>query len=112
MLNYAGIYNTVKRNIAWRAYVAGTNHAIDVKERTDLYTTDDYKNFKEWYEKFIEDKESLDSYKYEYEALVTEEYSKNSPFEVGSWIPVSADRIKDPNKISEYIEKGLLRKIK
>ena len=46
---------------------------------------------------------------HEFEALVEDE---DSPFEVGSWVPVTRDRIKDINKIDEYIEKGLLRRVR
>lgn len=46
---------------------------------------------------------------YDYEALVTDD---NSPFEKGSWIPVPKSRIKNINKIDEYIEQGILRKRK
>ncbi len=48
------------------------------------------------------------SYKYKYEIFIDNE---NSPFEVNSWIPISLDRIKDVDRIPEYIRKGLLREI-
>ena len=43
-----------------------------------------------------------------YEVLIDDE---GTPFEVGSWIPIATDRIKDPSKIDKYIENGVLRKI-
>ena len=44
---------------------------------------------------------------YEYEMLIDDE---GTPFEINSWIPIATDRIKDPNRIGEYIAKGLIRK--
>lgn len=36
----------------------------------------------------------------------------NSPISIYDWYPIATHRIKEPEKIPEYIEKGLLRKIK
>lgn len=44
---------------------------------------------------------------YEYEMLIDDE---GTPFEINSWMPITADRIKDPSRIDEYIAKGLIRK--
>ena len=44
---------------------------------------------------------------YEYEMLIDDE---GTPFEINSWIPIATDRIKDSNRIGEYIAKGLIRK--
>lgn len=44
----------------------------------------------------------------EYEVLME---SENTPFEPGTWMPISTDAIKNPEKIPEYIKKGILRKI-
>lgn len=44
---------------------------------------------------------------YEYEMFISD---KGTPFEINSWIPIATDRIKDPSRINEYIEKGLIRK--
>ena len=74
---------------------------IDCKIYSDAYV--------EWLEAKAARQETIVTEpEHEFEALVEDE---DSPFAVGSWIPVTRDRIKDINKIDEYIEKGLLRRV-
>jgi hypothetical protein len=42
---------------------------------------------------------------YPYEILITDE---GTPFEINSWIPITMERIKDPDRIDEYITEGLI----
>ena len=42
-----------------------------------------------------------------YEILIDDD--ENTPFQMNTWIPISFDSIKDPSRIEEYIERGLLR---
>lgn len=44
---------------------------------------------------------------YEYEMF----FDDDGPISIHGWYPISTDRIKHPEKIEEYIAKGLLRKI-
>lgn len=44
---------------------------------------------------------------YEYEMF----FDDDGPISIHGWYPISTDRIKHPEKIEEYIAKGLLRRI-
>lgn len=46
---------------------------------------------------------------YEYEMFI--EAAEKTPFTENTWIPISTDRIKNPNNIDEYIKRGILRKV-
>jgi hypothetical protein len=46
---------------------------------------------------------------YEYEMLI--DYD-GGPFEKGQWVPCATDSIRNPENIDQYIENGLLRKVK
>jgi len=46
---------------------------------------------------------------YEYELKITDE---GTPFEINDWIPIATDRIKQPERIAEYLQKGILRHYK
>lgn len=46
---------------------------------------------------------------YEYEMLFNSDEGEICP--IDGWFPISTDRIKHPEKVSEYIERGILRKI-
>jgi len=45
---------------------------------------------------------------YEYEMFFNSEPSE--PCQIHGWYPIATDRIRNPEKIEEYIQKGLLRK--
>lgn len=45
---------------------------------------------------------------YEYEMFFNSEPSE--PCQIHGWYPVATDRIRNPEKIEEYIQKGLLRR--
>jgi hypothetical protein len=47
---------------------------------------------------------------YEYEHLFTPDENERCPIE--GWWPIATDRIKQPERITEYIERGILRRIK
>jgi hypothetical protein len=51
---------------------------------------------------------SMPEIDYEYEMFIDDE---GTPFEINSWIPIATDRTKDPSRIDNYIERGLLRKV-
>jgi hypothetical protein len=61
----------------------------------------------EKYAALNQDSVSISLPDYEYEMLIDDE---GTPFEINSWIPIATDRIKDLSRITEYIEKGLIRK--
>lgn len=42
-----------------------------------------------------------------YEILIDDE--EGTPFQTNTWIPIDTNMIKDPSRIEEYIERGLLR---
>ncbi len=46
---------------------------------------------------------------WEYELLIDDE--EGTPFQINDWIPIATDMIRHPEKIEEYIEKGMLRRI-
>lgn len=45
---------------------------------------------------------------YEYEMFFDSE--PNEPMQIHGWYPIATDRIRHPEKIDHYIEKGLLRR--
>lgn len=47
---------------------------------------------------------------YEYEYLFSSD--EGEPCPIDGWMPIATERIKHPEKIPEYIERGILRRIK